>query len=53
MNLASDLAALDRLADARAMGEDTLTRLTEQLGTAHAHTLGCAANLVPGHDRAG
>jgi tetratricopeptide (TPR) repeat protein len=45
MNLASDLAALDRLAEARAIGEETLKRLTEQLGATHANTLGCAANL--------
>lgn len=33
-------------AAARATGKDTLQRLTEQLGTAHAHTLGRAANLA-------
>ena len=46
MNLASDLAALDQLAEARTLGEATLRRLTRQLGPAHAHTLGCAANVA-------
>lgn len=46
INLASDLAALGDTAAARALGEDTLTRLTVLLGEQHPLTLGCAANLA-------
>ena len=44
-NLASDLAALDQPAAARALGEDTLGRLRSLMGDDYPLTLGCAANL--------
>jgi hypothetical protein len=46
MNLASDLAVLDRPEDARRLGEDTWPRLSALLGKTHPHTLGSAANLA-------
>ena len=46
VNLASDLAALGETSQARALGEDSLARLTRLLGEQHPVTLGCAANLM-------
>jgi hypothetical protein len=46
INLASDLAMLDETAAARALGEDTLTRLSKLLGRDHPFALGCATNLA-------